>query len=101
MTSATLALGGTFDAVAGTLGLRGEEAPGWTGLDVGSPFDYPQQGIAYVARHLPPPGRDGTSEAVARRGRGARPGGRRAHPRAVLLDAGGPGGDRVDAAAVR
>ncbi|KGN39079.1 ATP-dependent DNA helicase [Knoellia subterranea] len=61
LTSATLELGGTFDAVAGTIGLRGEGSPKWTGLDVGSPFDYPQQGIAYVAKHLPPPGRDGAS----------------------------------------
>jgi ATP-dependent DNA helicase DinG len=59
MTSATLELGGTFDAVAGTLGLRGEGAPTWRGLDVGSPFDYPKQAIAYVAKHLPSPGRDG------------------------------------------
>src|SRR5450759_1421087 len=59
MTSATLELGGTFDAIAGTLGLRGEDAPTWQGLDVGSPFDYPSQAIAYVARHLPAPGRDG------------------------------------------
>ncbi len=59
LTSATLELGGTFDAVAGTLGLRGPGAPAWTGLDVGSPFDYAQQGIAYVAEHLPAPGRDG------------------------------------------
>ncbi|WP_308191409.1 ATP-dependent DNA helicase [Arsenicicoccus bolidensis] len=62
MTSATLELGGTFDAVAGTLGLRGDGAPGYTGLDVGSPFDYPKQAIAYVAKHLPPPGRDGTAD---------------------------------------
>jgi ATP-dependent DNA helicase DinG len=61
MTSATLELGGTFDAVAGTLGLRGEGAPVWQGVDVGSPFDYPAQAIAYVAQHLPPPGRDGLS----------------------------------------
>ena len=61
LTSATLALGGSFDAVAGTIGLRGEGSPPWTGLDVGSPFDYPQQAIAYVAAHLPPPGRDGTA----------------------------------------
>lgn len=61
ITSATLELGGTFDAVAGTIGLRGEGAPRWRGLDVGSPFDYPKQGIAYVAKHLPPPGRDGTA----------------------------------------
>jgi ATP-dependent DNA helicase DinG len=62
MTSATLELGGTFDAVAGTIGLRGEGAPGWQGLDVGSPFDYPKQAIAFVASHLPPPGRDGASD---------------------------------------
>ncbi len=61
LTSATLELGGTFDAVAGTIGLRGEGAPKWTGLDVGSPFDYPQQGIAYVAKQLPAPGRDGAA----------------------------------------
>lgn len=34
----------------------------WQGLDVGSPFDYAQQGILYVARHLPPPSRDGIPE---------------------------------------
>ncbi|GAA6526609.1 ATP-dependent DNA helicase [Intrasporangium sp. DVR] len=62
LTSATLELGGTFDAVAGTIGLRGESAPAWQGLDVGSPFDYRRQAIAYVAAHLPPPGRDGASD---------------------------------------
>ncbi|HEY8047168.1 MAG TPA: ATP-dependent DNA helicase, partial [Streptosporangiaceae bacterium] len=31
----------------------------WSGLDVGSPFDHPRRGILYVAKHLPPPGRDG------------------------------------------
>ena len=35
----------------------------WEGLDVGSPFDYGQQAILYVARHLPPPGRDGLTQA--------------------------------------
>ena len=59
LTSATLELGGSFDAVAGMIGLRGEGAPAWRGLDVGSPFSYPEQAMAYVARHLPPPGRDG------------------------------------------
>ncbi|MEU4360629.1 ATP-dependent DNA helicase [Promicromonospora sp. NPDC023987] len=62
-TSATLALGGTFEPVAGTLGLKGEDAPPWQGLDAGSPFDYPRQGILYVARHLPAPGREPTTEA--------------------------------------
>lgn len=58
LTSATLALGGSFAPVAASLGLdpRGSD---WTALDVGSPFDYARQGILYVARHLPPPGRDG------------------------------------------
>lgn len=34
----------------------------WLGLDVGSPFDYAQQGILYVAAHLPEPGRDAIAE---------------------------------------
>lgn len=62
LTSATLTLGGGFDPVAASLGL----APGaddWSGLDVGSPFDYRRQGILYVAKHLPPPGRDGITDA--------------------------------------
>jgi len=63
-TSATLTLGGSFDPVAGAFGLKGHTATPWTGLDVGSPFDYPKQGILYVARHLPPPGRAGGSEAT-------------------------------------
>jgi len=75
-TSATLMLGGDFGAVAGSLGLKPaeREEPGvgertdeqlpWSGIDVGSPFDYPRQGILYVARHLPQPGRDGMQQAV-------------------------------------
>lgn len=59
LTSATLTVGGTFEATARAVGLTGESAPRWQGLDVGSPFDYPRQGILYVARRLPPPGRDG------------------------------------------
>ncbi len=34
----------------------------WSGIDVGSPFDHPHSGILYVARHLPPPGRDGLAQ---------------------------------------
>ena len=64
VTSATLELGGGFDPVAGRMGLLGEGAPRWSGLDVGSPFDYAKQGIAYVAAHLPPPGRDGLAAAT-------------------------------------
>jgi ATP-dependent DNA helicase DinG len=39
-----------------------EGALPWVGLDVGSPFVYEKQAILYVARHLPPPGRDGLGE---------------------------------------
>ena len=42
---------------------RADEAVPWHGLDVGSPFEYRRQGILYVARSLPPPGRDGLSDA--------------------------------------
>jgi ATP-dependent DNA helicase DinG len=65
MTSATLTLGGSFKPVAAGLGLGGESSDrsdaSWVGLDVGSPFDHAKQGILYVAKHLPPPGRDGIS----------------------------------------
>ncbi len=76
MTSATLALGGRFEPPAGSVGLRaddredalaaarGDDRSAWRGLDVGSPFDYRRQGILYVARHLPPPGREGPSLAM-------------------------------------
>ncbi len=64
-TSATLRLGGDFTPVATSFGLKqdDEEHP-WRGLDVGSPFDYAKQGILYVARHLPQPGRDGLAPAT-------------------------------------
>ncbi|MDO5682849.1 MAG: ATP-dependent DNA helicase [Propionibacteriaceae bacterium] len=82
LTSATLRIGGDFESAAGAVGLRREErrdrpemtedaseseegdALTWRGIDVGSPFDYGKQGILYVTRHLPPPGRDGISDAV-------------------------------------
>ncbi|HEY2638516.1 MAG TPA: ATP-dependent DNA helicase [Streptosporangiaceae bacterium] len=52
-------------AAGGGGGREGETGAGltWTGLDVGSPFDHRRSAILYVARHLPPPGRDGLSEA--------------------------------------
>ena len=56
-TSATLALGGGFDAVARHLGVAEPET-----LDAGSPFDYAKQGILYVAAHLPRPGMGGISD---------------------------------------
>ncbi|RSD13713.1 ATP-dependent DNA helicase [Amycolatopsis eburnea] len=85
LTSATLTLGGTFDTMARQWGLppgaaRVEQAPGaatekeapsdvdagpkWTGLDVGSPFDHKRNGILYLAKHLPPPGRDGLASST-------------------------------------
>ncbi|HEY3650816.1 MAG TPA: ATP-dependent DNA helicase, partial [Streptosporangiaceae bacterium] len=84
LTSATLALGGSFGplAIQWGLSLPGGTTPPdppahggaprppippapmtWQGLDVGSPFDHPRSGILYVARHLPPPGRDQLHEA--------------------------------------
>ncbi|MEZ0367086.1 ATP-dependent DNA helicase [Mycobacterium sp. pUA109] len=64
LTSATLTVGGSFDAMAAAWGLTGGEAePRWRGLDVGSPFTHAKSGILYVAAHLPPPGRDGTGSA--------------------------------------
>ena len=76
--AATLTLGGRFDTVARSLGLpapavpaarSAAEAPatsgdGWTSLDVGSPFDYPKQGILYVAAHLPRPAMSGLPDAA-------------------------------------
>lgn len=63
-TSATLKLGGDFSVVAGSVGLDREgEGTSWEGIDVGSPFDYGQQAILYVAKHLPQPGRDGLQRA--------------------------------------
>ncbi|MEV0357485.1 ATP-dependent DNA helicase [Nocardia sp. NPDC050697] len=83
LTSATLQIGGSFDGLAITWGLpaqsgnrpdtgtaNGAQAPSdtesvrWSSLDVGSPFDHARSGILYVAKHLPPPGREGMSPAV-------------------------------------
>jgi ATP-dependent DNA helicase DinG len=94
LTSATLALGGSFAPLAIQWGLclpGGNDPPqtppahggatrppvpprpplggtsgsplAWSSIDVGSPFDHPRSGILYVARHLPPPGRDQLPEA--------------------------------------
>ncbi len=65
LTSATLTIGGSFEAMATAWGLttEGGESQPWRGLDVGSPFHHAKAGILYVAAHLPPPGRDGTGTA--------------------------------------
>ena len=58
LTSATLAIGGSFDPLAQSIG-----APdGWRGIDFGSPFDHARQGMLYCAADLPRPGREGISE---------------------------------------
>ena len=62
LTSATLALGGSFEPMARTLGLTLAGGQ-WDGVDVGTPFDYPRQGILYTPTHLPRPGQ-GISEAA-------------------------------------
>lgn len=89
LTSATLTLGGTFDALASQWGLprqrpsarsspvrtpaagtaterpppADDTSPAWTGFDAGSPFEHRRAGILYTAAHLPPPGRDGLGPA--------------------------------------
>lgn len=57
MTSATLALGGKFEAMARHLGVDDPVT-----LDAGSPFDYGTAGMLYVASHLPKPGMGGISD---------------------------------------
>lgn len=64
LTSATLAPGGAFTTLAADLGL--DDGDSWTGIDVGSPFDYPHQALLYCAAHLPAPN-DAAFEAAARR----------------------------------
>jgi ATP-dependent DNA helicase DinG len=64
LTSATLTLGGSFGPLASQWGLdAGSMGSEWSGIDVGSPFAHGRSGILYVARHLPPPGRDGLPQA--------------------------------------
>ena len=75
LTSATLSLGGEFSSFANSIGLAEadlltsdadpeDNGDGWRAKDMGSPFDYSQQGILYATRRLPRPGRDGLSEEV-------------------------------------
>jgi ATP-dependent DNA helicase DinG len=60
-TSATLALGGKFETISKALG---QSEDGFRTLDVGSPFDYPKQGILYVAAHLPRPQQSGLPDTT-------------------------------------
>ncbi|GIG38523.1 ATP-dependent DNA helicase DinG [Cellulomonas phragmiteti] len=54
---------GQLPVAAPATGAGAEQVPRWRGLDVGSPFDYRRQGICYVARRLPPPGREPATDA--------------------------------------
>ncbi|GIJ75687.1 ATP-dependent DNA helicase DinG [Micromonospora phaseoli] len=54
----------TGDRPAGDEGGLADSGLGWRSLDVGSPFDYPRQGILYVAAHLPRPGVSGLPDAA-------------------------------------
>jgi ATP-dependent DNA helicase DinG len=75
-TSATLSVGNSMDAMARSIGFTvggDEDATTEDGdidpsnvamLDVGSPFDFANQGVLYLPKHLPEPGRDGVHPDV-------------------------------------
>jgi len=75
-TSATLTVGNSFNSLAKSIGFivgeglnaelsEGELDPGNVAMvDVGSPFDFANQGVLYMPKHLPEPGRDGPSIEV-------------------------------------
>jgi len=74
-TSATLSIGKSFNQIAESIGFlvgkdfeddefeKGEIDPAnLQMLDVGSPFDFANQGMLYLPRDIPEPGRDGPSK---------------------------------------
>jgi ATP-dependent DNA helicase DinG len=75
-TSATLTVGKGFDAMAKSIGfIVGEDSDeevkdneidpaNLQMLDVGSPFDFANQGMLYLPKHLPEPNRDGTAPEI-------------------------------------
>jgi ATP-dependent DNA helicase DinG len=83
-TSATLTVGKSFDAIAKNIGFviggkneaedemdeddlnkkGGMDPANLQILDVGSPFDFANQGMLYLPKDLPEPGRDGPSKEV-------------------------------------
>jgi ATP-dependent DNA helicase DinG len=75
-TSATLSVGNSMDAMARSIGftLGGDEDSSQDDgdidpsnvamLDVGSPFDFANQGVLYLPKHLPEPGREGVHPDV-------------------------------------
>jgi ATP-dependent DNA helicase DinG len=75
-TSATLSVGNSMDAMARSIGFTvggDEDSSSEDGdidpsnvamLDVGSPFDFANQGVLYLPKHLPEPGREGVHPDV-------------------------------------
>ena len=75
-TSATLSVGNSMDAMARSIGFAvgaDEDSSSDDGdidpsnvamLDVGSPFDFANQGVLYLPKHLPEPGREGVHPDV-------------------------------------
>lgn len=63
MTSATLSLGNSFQAIAVQNGLLMSDIP-WHSLDVGTPFRPEKQGILYVPADIREPGRSGVDQAA-------------------------------------
>lgn len=61
LTSATLALGHSFDAVAHHNGLMVSDIP-WRSVDVGTPFTPEKQGILYLPTHLSEPSTSGLAQ---------------------------------------
>lgn len=61
LTSATLSIAGTFDYVAGRLGLNGSRT-----LQVESPFDYKSSTLLFIPQDVPEPGTPGHQRAVER-----------------------------------
>jgi ATP-dependent DNA helicase DinG len=61
LTSATLAVDGSFDYVKGRLGLRTASA-----VRVASEFDYARQALLYLPRRMPPPNSPAFAGAAAR-----------------------------------
>ena len=61
LTSATLAVEGSFDYIKGRLGIGSAEE-----LQVPSEFNYAQQALLYLPRRMPPPKSASFAEAVAR-----------------------------------
>lgn len=61
LTSATLSIAGNFSYIKQRLGIDGARE-----MQLGSPFDYPNSALIYLASDIPEPGQPGYQDAVAR-----------------------------------